>query len=168
MEATTIQVEKDVYDRLVEEKETDRDSFNSVLRRVLEMDEPSDAPPKNVKANHFTVKFMTDEFEHNLTNNGSFLKALELTSEEMTDMCAGSLSTTKTLNGVEARVQIKAALEIKIEAKSDPELLEKIKKIQPLLEPVVGKFGLGKNVEIDAWYCYNKKELEDMGFGKKE
>ncbi len=163
MEATTttIQVQRDVYDRLVEEREDEKEPFNDVLRRLLEMDDPTEKITKGKQPNHFEAAITDKRFRIDESDNRPFIDALDLSDDEKMLLQSGDFAVTKEINDIEVDVSITARLKVNLESTSKDDLLRKLKKIQPILEPVVGKFDAKKNIQITEWYCYcPKKDTE--------
>lgn len=161
-ETTTIEIKKDVYDRLAEEKEHGRESFNDVLRRLLEMDDPMEKIAKGKKPNHFEAVIIGEKFRIDESDNQPFIDALDLSDDEKMLLQSGGFAVSKEINGVEVEVSITSKLKVELSSSSKDGLLEKLVKIRPVLEQAVGKLDPAKNFQVSEWYCYCPKTVAEV------
>lgn len=168
MDTTTIQVEKDVRERLEEEKIDEKETLNAVIGRLLKIDRYIEKPAFcNNPPNRFIATIWDDQFRNNDSCNDLFMKALALSEDEMDEFISGYFDTEKTIDGVKVVISLRTTLEVEIASSKQDRLLEKLVKIRPIMEPITGKFSK-ENFRVDACYCMSREELKEWSGEKQE
>ncbi len=119
-ETITIELKKDVYARLVQERENEEEPFNSVLRRVLEMD-PA-VPPREGEP-HF--------YEGTIEIDGICLTGIDhiITPIINHPDYNGSLHDRMKINGIDVRIDLEQPLRITVDADTVKEVMQKMRAV---------------------------------------
>lgn len=157
MTPTTIQIYEDVKSRLLEEREDEKESFNDILRRLLDMNEH-----KNIfegkTPNRYEAIITKNYFMNNEVCNSDFLNTLNLTDDQNQDILSGIFDADVVINGVDVRISIQATMTLKFEAKTKEDIFEMVDKVKPVVEKIVE---LNDNhLDVSAWHCCDMKLLD--------
>ena len=133
---TTIQIHEDVKARLLEKRENETESFNDILRRLLNMNKPDKDKYKSL-----TAEILFSPF---------YPKDNELLIGEIGPIDDEDKHTVK-INSVEVDVSIYPTLDIEIEAKTSEELNKKIEAVQEHLKDECLEIKTYGQVEISTY-----------------
>lgn len=135
---TTIQIHEDVKARLLEKRENEKESFNDILRRLLNMNKTNkESEYKSLKAEILFSPFYPED--------------KELLMGEIEKIDDGNKHIVK-INSIEVNISIYSTLDIEIEAKTLEELNKKIKTVQEHLKDERLEIKTYGQVEIST-YC---------------
>lgn len=161
MTTTTIQVFEDVKARLEEERKDKKESFNDILRRVLDMNEPQDHFKDKIP-DEYKATITEDWFVNNESKNWAFLESLNMSDDEKQDLISGNFGIDTKINGVSVRFSLNSILTLDLEAKTQDELIQQIEKLKEKLP-----FKLDDD-KIETWSCYHCSEKQLKEMAKKE
>ncbi len=151
MKTITVQVYEDVKARLEENREHKNESINDILRRVLDMNEPTD-PYKGMIPIGYRAQITKGYFVNNESKNWEFLESLSMCDDEKQDMLSGNFGINTQINGVSVRFSLESILELEINAETEDELCQQIQKVKEVLPFELDE----KQVQIWKHYRYSE------------
>lgn len=119
-ENTTIDIKKDVFARLVQESKNKQEPFNTVLRRILDMD-PA-ASPQEGEPHFYEGKIEIDGL--NVSGTDRIIRAIINHPDY-----DGSLHDRTKINDVDVRIDVDQPVIITVKADTEEEVLKKMKAV---------------------------------------
>jgi len=118
----TIQLHEDVYNKLTEKKKNDQESFNNVMRRLLEMDKEPELKP---------ISYQGQIIMHSLgTDNPDIQDIMSQFESRDIDHHGKYISRAMTIKGIHnVRVRVNTDLMLLISDQSEEEVREAVKTI---------------------------------------